>query len=140
MVPRVPDWRERLDAVVFRYGQHPFIWGEYDCGHWAADCVEALTGADVLGTLRGCYDSRLGCYARLRHRGFRNATEAADGLLAKVGAARIDPRAAIIGDLAATPCHTMVVRLQGGFMGRGEHGEFRMLGAKDVRVAWSIGR
>ena len=56
-MPRLNDWPERLDALVRARADWPFVWGVNDCCTFAADAVQALTGVDVMGTLRQRYQS-----------------------------------------------------------------------------------
>jgi len=53
---RLEDWPERLHALVEQRLQVPFRWGSNDCVMFAADAVQALTGVDLAGRLRGQYD------------------------------------------------------------------------------------
>jgi hypothetical protein len=57
---RRPDWPETLSQVIEQARQRPFRWGEHDCVSFAADCVQALTGRDPLGSLRGAYSGARG--------------------------------------------------------------------------------
>lgn len=41
------DWQVRLEAFVRERMDMPFAWGTNDCAIFAADCVRAITGADV---------------------------------------------------------------------------------------------
>jgi len=52
---RLEDWPERLHALVEQRLQAPFRWGSNDCVMFAADAVQALTGVDLAGRLRGQY-------------------------------------------------------------------------------------
>jgi len=61
---RLPDWMLRLDALACAIRAVPFAWGAHDCCTVASAVVEACTGADVMGDLRGQYDTALGA-ARL---------------------------------------------------------------------------
>lgn len=133
---RVPEYWPRLKAVVLRYDGAPWKWGESDCGHFAADCIEAVTGRDVLGTLRGAYSSRLQCAARLLARGYRSPTEAAHGLILAAGGYAIDPRAARVGDIGVTADHVLAVRLPIGFVARLQTGKLAVI---PVVKAWKIG-
>ena len=56
-MPRLTDWPERLDALVRARAEWPFVWGVNDCCTFAADAVLAITGVDVMGTLRQRYQS-----------------------------------------------------------------------------------
>lgn len=57
---RRPDWMVRLSALVLIWRVTPFQWGVHDCCTMAADVVEACTGVDVMGQLRGTYSTALG--------------------------------------------------------------------------------
>jgi hypothetical protein len=52
---RRPDWPERLSAVFVAARGRAFEYGVHDCGLFAADCVEALTGTDPAAVWRGRY-------------------------------------------------------------------------------------
>lgn len=49
---RVPDWTRRLAEVVVRRQGRRFEWGSNDCVAFAADCVQALRGTDVMAEFR----------------------------------------------------------------------------------------
>lgn len=91
---RLPDWPERLALTIERARGVPFTWGEADCVSFAAAAVHAVTGADVLGPVRGGWSSAGGAYRLLRRRG---------GLLAAVcsvvGSPRPDVKLARRGDV-----------------------------------------
>jgi len=55
--PRLRDWPERLDALLRDRADWPFVWGVHDCCTFCADAVQAITGVDVMGTLRQRYHS-----------------------------------------------------------------------------------
>lgn len=54
---RVPDWPERLAALLAERADVPFEWGAQDCMTFAADAVVALTGRDPIAAWRGAYAS-----------------------------------------------------------------------------------
>ena len=54
---RLPDWEARLAPVIAAAQAARFAWGEHDCCVFAADCVQALTGVDLLAPVRGRYRS-----------------------------------------------------------------------------------
>jgi hypothetical protein len=56
-LPRLRDWPERLDALLRDRADWPFVWGVHDCCTFCADAVQAITGVDVMGTLRQRYHS-----------------------------------------------------------------------------------
>lgn len=53
---RHPDWLPRLREQIDAASARPFAWGEHDCCKFAARCVDAMTGSDVLATLT--YDDK----------------------------------------------------------------------------------
>ena len=57
LLPRLRDWPERLDALLRARADWPFVWGVHDCCTFCADAVQAITGVDVMGTLRQRYQS-----------------------------------------------------------------------------------
>lgn len=56
-LPRLPDWPERLAALVEARRHAPFQWGVHDCVLWAADAVLACTGQDPAAEWRGRYST-----------------------------------------------------------------------------------
>lgn len=55
MIQRLRDWPERLDAVLRLKASCAFAWGTNDCCTLCADAIQAMTGVDVMATLRGRY-------------------------------------------------------------------------------------
>ncbi|WP_263354188.1 DUF6950 family protein [Acidicapsa acidisoli] len=58
---RYDDWPSRLHGYVESQQDAKFAYGRFDCGLFAAGCIEAMTGEDFASDLRG-YTS--GCQAR----------------------------------------------------------------------------
>ena len=56
-LPRRRDWPERLDALLRERAEWTFVWGVHDCCTFCADAVLAITGEDVMGTLRQRYQT-----------------------------------------------------------------------------------
>lgn len=56
---RYSDWPARFAALVGQRIAQPFAWGQHDCVLWAADAVQALTGADFATAYRGTYSTAL---------------------------------------------------------------------------------
>jgi len=134
---RLPDWRNRLAAVIERYKIEPFEWGRTDCAHFAADCIEATTGADTLGTFRAAYTSRLTAASRLRGHRCRTVAEAASAAAEAIGAVPIPPRFARIGDVGVTSDDILAVRTSKGFVARSEtDGRFYRV---NCVKAWAVG-
>lgn len=52
---RLPDWPQRLAAVMTAAAGRPFEWGAHDCGLFAGACVQAVTGRDPRGPFAGRY-------------------------------------------------------------------------------------
>lgn len=50
---RLEGWEARLTALIEERRAVPFEWGVNDCGLFAADAVQALTGEDPASHLRG---------------------------------------------------------------------------------------
>lgn len=134
---RVLGWEAKLAAAVNAHTSRPFAWGSSDCATFAADCVQAITGRDVLGPLRGSYASRLAARARLRARGWRSLREATAATLAPLGAVAIDPRGARVGDVGITADGVLCIRVASGFAARDDKG--RLLQASGIEIAWAIG-
>lgn len=67
--PRLPDWEERLDALIRARRREPFRWGAHDCALWGADVAAALTGADFGAPFRGRYSDAEGAARALREHG-----------------------------------------------------------------------
>lgn len=134
---RREDWAEQLQRVVRQYQNEPWIWGETDCAHFAAACVAAMTGADILGTFRNNYTSRLSCAARLRAKGFRTVEAWAITTFSAMKWPEGVPECSQVGDVGITADGVMCVRLASGFVARTEDGRFANV--RPVRswcVAW----
>jgi len=54
---RYPDWPERLNIYVVKVQKEEFQLGEFDCALFAAGCIEAITGEDVMPEYRDTYNS-----------------------------------------------------------------------------------
>jgi hypothetical protein len=55
MLTRREDWPSRLAAALEAARDKPFVWGQHDCGLFAADCVLAMTDTDPAALYRGQY-------------------------------------------------------------------------------------
>lgn len=93
---RLPDWPERLVAVVAAHRRAPFEWGRYDCATLFADAVDAVAGFDPLAAHRP-WCSELGAATRL----LRARLSSVEALVAATFPA-IEPSAARRGDLGYT--------------------------------------
>lgn len=92
---RRPDWRGRLAAYIAASAERKFRPGQHDCALFAAGAVEAMTGQNLAGDLRGYRTLNEG-YAMLAKRGFKDHVALAADLLPEVA-----PLMAQVGDLAS---------------------------------------
>lgn len=75
----LPDWPDRLAAVIRSSQDQPFEWGKHDCALWTSSCVEAMTGIDTLAGYRGKYKTPKGALRQLLRRdGVLSTLELAD--------------------------------------------------------------
>lgn len=135
MLQRADDWEARFRRVIENYAAESFAWGRADCATFAADCVEAVTGRDVLGPIRGTYGTRLAARARMKARGWNSAADAAACVLGAMGAPEIPPRFASVGDIGVTPDDVLCVRTPVGFVSVAGVG---LAKAPSVDKAWAI--
>ena len=94
---RIEGWETRLNDVIEAALYRPFRWGENDCCLFAAECVKAVTGADVGSPYRGLYDSAQGAACLLDELG------GLEGAVRFAGFPEIPPAMAQRGDLAIAP-------------------------------------
>ncbi|QIB32252.1 DUF6950 family protein [Ancylobacter pratisalsi] len=80
--------RADLPAFLRRMASEPFVWGYFDCSLVIADWWLANHGIDPAAHLRGAYDSRESCHARLDREG--GLLRLVARLARSVDAARID--------------------------------------------------
>lgn len=104
MLARVQDWPQRLSAECQAARNTPHSWGEHDCATFAADCVFAMTGENLLDGYRGRYTTAIGAARIIKNEGFDS--------LADMVASKTEPCAPVMcgrGDIVLVD---------------GEHGEF----------------
>lgn len=82
---RVHEWDRRLAEVTSRHLQTPSSWGESDCLLKVADAIEAVTGIDLAGSIRGKYKTEAGAAKLLRKRGHTNVESLLEELFDPVG-------------------------------------------------------
>lgn len=63
---RYHDWPERLGAFIQASRGKSFSWPERNCGLWAADAVQEITGEDFAAPFRGKCDSQLASTRAMR--------------------------------------------------------------------------
>lgn len=81
MTTRLPDWEDRLGALIAERRDVSFGWGTHDCALWGADIVEALTGVDHGAPFRGKYDDAEGAARALRDFGQGTIVRTFDAVL-----------------------------------------------------------
>jgi len=58
MIRRIPNWTHALEATYKATKGKTFAWGSHDCTRSVADVIEAITGVDLMGELRGRYHDK----------------------------------------------------------------------------------
>lgn len=92
---RLPDWEDRLHALIVEKHDEPFRWGKHDCALFGAAVVAAITGEDHGAPFANRYDDAEGAARALRKYG--------KGTITKTFDAHLDRRAVALlrrGDLA----------------------------------------
>lgn len=69
---RLSDWRQRLISYLHAARKKPFVYGQHDCTLFAADAVQAMTGADHGAKYRGKYKTLSGGLRLLKKSGFED--------------------------------------------------------------------
>ena len=77
---RLPDWEQRLSALVAGNRDRPHAYGQWDCLLWPAAAVKALTGKDLGRGHRGKYRSQASAYRHLQTLGFASPAALLDSL------------------------------------------------------------
>lgn len=132
---RLPDWRLRLDALIYSRLHAPFAWGVNDCAIFAADAIEACTGIDVAPDLRGHLTARQA--VRVLHRYDGVAGIAASRLSSLISVPSARP-----GDVVAVPIGR---RLALGVMHDGDmvlgpsHAGLAAVPRAQALLAWRVG-
>jgi hypothetical protein len=60
------DWTTRLNDTIKAAQERPFLWGEFDCCLFAADCSFAVCGVDPAEQYRGKYKTEAGAKRQLK--------------------------------------------------------------------------
>lgn len=66
---RRSTWEADLSAYIASVRSLPYVYGEHDCGLFAAGAVLAMTGEDHGAPFRGKYTNQLGCAKALKKYG-----------------------------------------------------------------------
>jgi hypothetical protein len=98
-----PDWELAFAAYVEQSNGTRFRYHVHDCCTFAAGCVEAMTGTDVMARIRLLYEDRKSAIRLLRQVG------GLEKIMAKVAAdngwKEIEPRFACRGDVVMFPMY-----------------------------------
>lgn len=68
---RVSGWPRLLDDYIDACRHRPFVWGEHDCGLFAANWIRMATGYDAGAQWRGRYTTERGAWRVLMNDGLR---------------------------------------------------------------------
>lgn len=128
---RLKGWEQRLYAATVEAMGKRHEWGRHDCVTFAADCVLAMTGEDLMEGLRGTYDGPVGAAAVLRGLGVESV-----GDLAALYLTEVAPSMARRGDivLAAQPHEFLAVCVGRTAVGPSEAGMIHVPMAQAVRA------
>lgn len=94
---RVADWEERLADIVAAWQGRPYQMGEADCGLFASDCVEAVTGERRWPDL-GAYRTEAGLAKALKRAGFADLDAACASCLGEPLPALMAHRGDVVSD------------------------------------------
>ena len=134
LLTRLRDWPERLDALLRAHACTPFTWGRHDCCTFAADAVRAVTGVDVMGSLRGQYSTAAGARRLTSELGGLNAA------VTRLLGTPIAPTGATVGDvlLLAQDARELLAVCNGtAAIAPGRTG-LQTIAAPQVLAAWRI--
>jgi hypothetical protein len=58
MIKRKPDWQIHLNKYIAEVQSKKFKYGKWDCCHFGAGAIKAITGSDLMKEYRGKYKSK----------------------------------------------------------------------------------
>lgn len=99
---RRQNWPTMLAIYFAAHEATQFGWGSWDCVHAATGAVEAMTGTDLLGDLRGAYSSREEASIILGGHGLEDRVV---DVLGAAGLTEIPLKSAQRGDLVLVDVH-----------------------------------
>lgn len=136
---KLSNHRSAIMAVITEYDRKTLVYGEHDCAMFAAECLKAATGRDLLEEFRGKYSDYETGLALMAEKGFKSHVEYITN-----GLKKIHPSRAKFGDLCIVETGdqtgTTVGVCGGGFvLVMGPRGLIRIgLLSKQVLSAWSV--
>lgn len=95
---RLVDWQDRLTGYLASVSRAALRPGQHDCALFAADAVEAMTGADLAADFRGQYRDYDAGQALLEAGGFADHIDLVRAIFPAIAASRAAP-----GDIAVMP-------------------------------------
>lgn len=128
---RITRWEQALFAETAKAASRPHVWGSHDCVIFAADCVLAMTGEDLMAGLRETYDSPISAARVIRAQGVDNLGDLAGLYLPEVHISE-----ARRGDLilSAEPYDFLAVCVGITAVGPSEHGMIHIPIAQALRA------
>jgi hypothetical protein len=93
------NWQGRLHAYVESCKNTSFAYGSFDCGIFAADCIEAITGNDLAAEFRGYKSAREAVTAIKNACGAMSIPKLGEYIAAKHGLREVPLNFAQRGDL-----------------------------------------
>ncbi len=81
---RVEDWPTALSVETNALSDRPHEWGVNDCAIFAADAIRAMTGTDLMKSIRGRYKTAIGAARVIKNDGFDGLAEYVDSLLPEI--------------------------------------------------------
>lgn len=131
---RVPNWEDRLNAVVATHQAMPGGWGTSDCWTLAMDAVEAVTGSRILEHLSS-YKTETGGYRVFRKHGFETVEQALASVLEPVN--RLSAQRGDLGVIERDGVISAGVFVSTGFAVRALDG-VAILPVTDVKTAFKV--
>ncbi|WP_411101219.1 DUF6950 family protein [Streptomyces sp. x-45] len=130
---RYRDWTMRLNETIKAAQGRPFLWGEFDCCLFAADCSAAICGVDPAADYRGKYKTEAGAKRQLKRK--HGSLEAAwDACFQRVSLAFIQRGDVVLYD--APGGRSMAVFWAGDYWSATEDGAHRI--ECEPKAAWRI--
>jgi len=77
VLTRHDNWRADLHKTIEQLRDKPFDWGTHDCAHFAAACIESMTGEDLMQQWHGRYNSKKEAAFMLKQNRFIKTLEGA---------------------------------------------------------------